>query len=33
MIDYFHSRGVRVFLWMVCAINLDSPLYAQATEA
>jgi alpha-glucosidase (family GH31 glycosyl hydrolase) len=33
MIDYFHSRGVRVFLWMVSAINLDSPLYAQAAEA
>jgi len=33
MIDYFHSRGVRVFLWMVSAINLDSPLYAQAAAA
>lgn len=33
MIDYFHSKGVRVFLWMVSAINLDSPLYAEAAEA
>lgn len=33
MIDYFHSRGVRVFLWMVSAINLDSPLYAEAAAA
>ena len=33
MIDYFHSRGVRVFLWMVSAVNLDSPLYAEAAAA
>jgi len=33
MVDYFHSKGVRVFLWMVSAINLDSPLYAEAAEA
>lgn len=33
MIDYFHSKNVRVFLWMVCAINLDSPLYEEAAAA
>ncbi len=33
MIDYFHSKGVRVFLWMVSAINLDSPLYEEAAAA
>jgi alpha-glucosidase (family GH31 glycosyl hydrolase) len=33
MVDYFHSSGVRVLLWMVSAINLDSPLYAEAAAA
>lgn len=30
MIDYFHSRDVRVFLWITSAINTDSELYAEA---
>lgn len=30
MIDYFHSKDVKVFLWMVSIINLESPLYAEA---
>ncbi len=33
MIDYFHSKNVRIFLWMVSAVNLDSPLYADAAAA
>lgn len=33
MVDYFHSKGVRVFLWMVSAINVDSPLYTQAADS
>jgi alpha-glucosidase (family GH31 glycosyl hydrolase) len=33
MIDYFHSKDVRVFLWMVGTVNVDSPLYAEAAAA
>ncbi len=34
MIDDLHDRGIRVFLWIVPAINTDvEPLYSEAAEA
>ncbi|UCD84733.1 MAG: hypothetical protein JSU92_00665 [Deltaproteobacteria bacterium] len=32
MIDYFHSKGVRVFLWITSTINIDTELYSYARE-
>jgi alpha-glucosidase (family GH31 glycosyl hydrolase) len=33
MIDYFHSKGVRVFLWIVSGINVDvTDLYQYAAD-
>jgi len=32
MIDYFHSKGVRVFLWITSTINIDTELYSYAQE-
>ncbi len=33
MIDHFHSLGVRVMLWVVPNINVDSPNYQEAADA
>jgi alpha-glucosidase (family GH31 glycosyl hydrolase) len=31
MIDYFHGKGVRVFMWTVCAVNIDAvDMYEEA---
>lgn len=32
MVDYFHSKGIKVMIWITCVINTDAPNYQYAKD-